>query len=88
MSSPSQVRDNRPAREKTMDHVEKGLLWQQGLVTNFAEKVKRSITHLDTEINHLDQVRLKLEADLRDKVRFGESGFGWGSDFNSGINCG
>ena len=52
-----------------MDSVEKGLLSQQGLISNFGEKVRRSIQHLDTEINHLDQVRLKLEADLKDKVR-------------------
>lgn len=63
-----QVRDSRPSREKTMDSVEKGLLWQQGMMGNFGEKVKRSLTHLDSEINNLDQVRMKLEADLRDKI--------------------
>ena len=62
-----------------MDQVEKGLLWQHGMVTNFAEKIKRSITHLDAEINHLEQVRLKLESDLRDKVRFGQGLGIWGT---------
>eukprot|EP00798_Chlamydomonas_sp_ICE-L_P032200 gene32200-16747_t len=63
-----QTRDARPGRERTMDGVEKTLLNQQGLVSNFEMKVKRSIDHLSSELNSLDQVRQKLEADLRDKI--------------------
>ena len=69
-----QVRSGRPARERTMDDVEGVLIHQQGLMSSFIEKVKRALTHLDREMQQLEHVRVKLEADLRDKVRgYGKS---------------
>lgn len=62
------VRSTRPPREKTMDDVERSLLNQQGLLTSFAERVKRAVEQVNREIAALENVRQKLEADLRDKV--------------------
>lgn len=62
------VRQVRPTREKTMDDVEIVLMKQQGLIGTFADKVKRSIQHLDHEVDQLEQCRMKLDADLKDKI--------------------
>lgn len=51
-----------------MDDVEAVLLQQQGLVGTSAERVQRAIGHLDREMQQLDMARVKLEADVRDKV--------------------
>mmetsp|Transcript_28996 Transcript_28996/g.53289 ORF Transcript_28996/g.53289 Transcript_28996/m.53289 type:complete len:519 (-) Transcript_28996:325-1881(-) len=66
--SRQQVRNARPARERTMDEVEKTLLRQQGFLANFSDKVKRALAQVDREVNQLDVVRQRLEADLRDKI--------------------
>lgn len=63
-----QVRQIRPIREKTMDDVETVLMKQQGVIGSFMERVKRSMSQLDQEVQHLEQCRIRLEADLKDKV--------------------
>lgn len=63
-----QVRQVRPIREKTMDDVEIVLMKQQGLIGSFVERVRRSMSQLDQEVQHLEQCRIRLEADLKDKV--------------------
>lgn len=52
-----------------MDNVEMVLINQKGLVNAFDERVKRALQSLDAELQQLDLVRRKLEADLKDKVR-------------------
>lgn len=63
------VRSARPAREKTMDEVERSLINQQGLLGGFIDKVKRAVSQVEREIAQLEAVKAKLEADLRDKVQ-------------------
>ncbi len=52
-----------------MDNVELVLISQKGLVSAFDERIKRAMQSLDAELQQLDLVRRKLEADLKDKVR-------------------
>lgn len=74
--APPQVRQTRPAREKTMDGVEGLLLKQQGLVSTFEDKVRRYSAAVERQVQHLEHCKVKLVSDLRGKVSAISSGGG------------